>query len=296
MPRYAFLPPCSLPSLPPAPTQPTSCITSNHHHRIRSSLRPTIHARHTVPEPAPAPAPAPTVFTKDGRTYQAIDWQVVESLAATLTHAVGAVGECVTGDTASVGAGGGSGAASCNWDVILAITRGGLAPAALVAEGLGVRNVLCATVMFYTDEGDAFFGLRVPRFLAFPPAALLRGQRVLIVDDVWDSGATAVAVRERVARAGATKAAVAVLHFKEANPNRMKDTPDFFADTTDRWIIYPWEVLARRNLNNEIVAAGGTGVGDTANVTTRGANGNSNGIDVKRHAVVDAEQQQNATC
>lgn len=184
-----------------------------------------------IPETAsnrvvPSTTPTTTISTarlyeKNGRVFEELSWGCVSQLSAQLVNALD----------------GG------NWDLVLAVTRGGLVPAALVAEGLGVRNVLAATVMFYTDEGNVFYGLHQPRFLAFPSTALLKDRNVLVVDDVWDSGRTARAVRERVVRSGAKKVAVAVLHFKEMESESGK--PEYFAATTaNRWILYPWEVLA----------------------------------------------------
>ncbi len=124
-----------------------------------------------------------------------------------------------------------------DYDVILAVTRGGMVPACLVSEALDLRNVLTAAVMFYTDVGKT---LDEPRFLQFPSDALLIGKRVLIVDDVWDTGKTAVAVRERVRQAGGHPT-VAVLHFKPARNQFPGDRPDFYAMETDDWIVYPWD-------------------------------------------------------
>ncbi len=96
------------------------------------------------------------------------------------------------------------------YDVMLAITRGGLVPAGMLAYRLGIRNILVAAVEYYDDEGKP--GPR-PTFLQFPADPLLRGQRVLIVDEVWDSGTTIHAVTERVRQAGG-EPTTAVLHYK----------------------------------------------------------------------------------
>jgi hypoxanthine phosphoribosyltransferase len=65
----------------------------------------------------------------------------------------------------------------------------------MLAYRLGIRNILVAAVEYYDDEGQP--GPK-PTFLQFPADPLLRGQRVLIVDEVWDSGTTIHAVTERV--------------------------------------------------------------------------------------------------
>lgn len=131
-------------------------------------------------------------------------------------------------------------------DAILAVARGGLVPAALVAYRLGVRDVLGAATASYDGEvrGDRL------TFLAFPPAELLAGRRVVIVDDIWDTGRTAVAVRERVRRAGGTPL-VAVLHHKPASSADPDDGPDLAVATTDAWIDYPWERFGRGERTGE---------------------------------------------
>ncbi|MDX2005956.1 MAG: phosphoribosyltransferase family protein [Meiothermus sp.] len=123
------------------------------------------------------------------------------------------------------------------FDCILAVTRGGMIPACLVSEATDQRNILTAAVMFYTDVGET---IKDPIFLQFPADTLIYGKRILIVDDVWDSGKTAVAVRERIKIAGG-KPKVAVLHFKPQKNQFKDDSPDFYATETDAWIVYPWD-------------------------------------------------------
>src|SRR4029078_1862694 len=85
------------------------------------------------------------------------------------------------------------------YDVMLAITRGGMVPAGMLAYRLGIRNILVAGVDYYADRGQPGPS---PTFFQFPADPLLRGQRVLIVDEVWDSGTTIVAVADRGRQAG----------------------------------------------------------------------------------------------
>jgi hypothetical protein len=120
-------------------------------------------------------------------------------------------------------------------DVMLAVTRGGLVPAGLLAYRLRMRNILVAAVEFYDDHGRA---APAPTFLQFPADPLLRGQRVLVVDEVWDSGTTIAAVTERVRQAGG-EPTVAVLHYKPAH-SRVDLVPDHFVRATDAWVVYPW--------------------------------------------------------
>ena len=86
-----------------------------------------------------------------------------------------------------------------DYDALLAITRGGLVPAGLIAEKINQRNVIVAAVMFYTEDGTT---LDEPVFLQFPSDALLNNKRILIIDDIWDTGRTAMSVKERIEAAG----------------------------------------------------------------------------------------------
>jgi hypoxanthine phosphoribosyltransferase len=123
------------------------------------------------------------------------------------------------------------------YDVLLVVTRGGLAPACLISEQMGLTNIVVAAVELTRNEsadGSA------PRFLQFPESTLLLGRRVLVVDDVWDSGRTAMAVLERVRGAGGAPE-LAVLHYKPRASQFPQHAPDFFGEQTDDWIVYPWD-------------------------------------------------------
>ena len=122
------------------------------------------------------------------------------------------------------------------YDLLLVVTRGGMVPACLISEQTDIRNIVAAAVMFYMGVGET---LPDPVFLQFPADPLLYGKRVLIVDDVWDTGRTIVAVKQRVIAAGGHPH-LAVLHYKPTH-SLYDDRPDYYATTTDAWIVYPWD-------------------------------------------------------
>jgi hypoxanthine phosphoribosyltransferase len=122
------------------------------------------------------------------------------------------------------------------FDLLLAITRGGLVPAGMLAYRLRIRNILVAAVEFYDDHGRP--GPR-PTFLQFPADPLLRGQRILVVDEVWDSGTTIHAVTERIRQAGGIPTTV-VLHYKPSH-SVVPGEPDLHAVTTGAWVVYPFK-------------------------------------------------------
>ena len=125
------------------------------------------------------------------------------------------------------------------FDALLLVTRGGLVPGGMLAERMNINYVLTAAVRFPTELADK--RMAWPTFLQFPDDELLRGRRVLIVDDVWGSGRTITTVIGRVEVAGG-RAETAVLHYKPGNSLFRQTGPTYYAAITDAIIIYPWEV------------------------------------------------------
>ena len=129
-----------------------------------------------------------------------------------------------------------------DFETMVIITRGGIVPGGLLAEATGIPTILTAAVDFPAEAERQNTGLYAwPRFIEFPNDDLLRGKRCLVVDDVWGSGRTITAVKNRIAAAGGTPY-TCVLHF---NPYRTlfgNVRPDYYAAITDAYIVYPWEI------------------------------------------------------
>lgn len=128
------------------------------------------------------------------------------------------------------------------FEAMLIITRGGIIPGGLLAEAMNIKNILTAAVDFPTELERERTGLFAwPLFIQFPEDELLRARRCLVVDDVWGSGRTITAVKNRISAAGGFSS-TCVLHF---NPYRSLFgtlRPNYFAATTDAYIVYPWEI------------------------------------------------------
>ena len=124
------------------------------------------------------------------------------------------------------------------FDALLLITRGGIIPGGMIAERLDISYILTAAVRFPTELADK--RLAWPTFLQFPEDALLRGRRVLIVDDLWSSGRTITTVIGRVETAGG-RPETAVLHYKPGSNLFRQTGPTYYAAITDAVILYPWE-------------------------------------------------------
>jgi uncharacterized protein len=118
-------------------------------------------------------------------------------------------------------------------DVVVAIARGGLLPAGAIAYGLGVKSCGALNVEFYTGIGTV---LEAPELL--PPdldLAYLPGKRVLLVDDVADSGRTLALAVSMLEEAGAEVRSVCIY----TKPGSVA-TPDYSWRETDLWIDFPW--------------------------------------------------------
>jgi hypothetical protein len=118
-------------------------------------------------------------------------------------------------------------------DMILGVARGGLLPAAAVGYALGVKNTCAMSVEFYTDVDQR---LEVPMVL--PPVPQLvdvAHWRLLIVDDVADTGAT-LEVVERFCAGKVAETRTAVLYEKPQSTVKC----DYVWRRTDSWIIFPW--------------------------------------------------------
>jgi hypothetical protein len=122
------------------------------------------------------------------------------------------------------------------------ITRGGIIPGGLLAEAMNITHILTAAVDFPAQLRTEKSSLMAwPEFIQFPAEDKLRGRPTLIVDDVWGSGRTITAVKNRVSAAGGFPE-TCVLHF---NPHRNlfgHVRPDYYAAVTDARIVYPWEI------------------------------------------------------
>jgi hypothetical protein len=129
---------------------------------------------------------------------------------------------------------------------MIVITRGGIVPGGLLAEALNITTILTASVDFPSETENLQHKTQTrfvawPNFIQFPENQLLESKKILVVDDVWGSGRTITAVKNRINGAGGI-VFTTVLHFNPFRNLFGTLRPDFYAATTDAYIIYPWEV------------------------------------------------------
>ena len=112
------------------------------------------------------------------------------------------------------------------WKGILAITRGGLVPAAIIARELDIHliDTICLSSYNWKDQGEANILKGVD----------CEGEGWLLIDDLVDTGKTAKIARDMV-----PKAHFATVYAKPAG----RPTVDTFITevSQDTWILFPWD-------------------------------------------------------
>ncbi|TAL80079.1 MAG: xanthine phosphoribosyltransferase [Beijerinckiaceae bacterium] len=117
---------------------------------------------------------------------------------------------------------------------IVAITRGGLVPAAIVARELDLRVIETISVASYSDDNRQG-SLEILKPIAAEVAGTKGGAEILVVDDLVDTGATA-----RIVRALLPKAHFATVY---AKPLGRAHVDTFMTEVSqDTWIYFPWDL------------------------------------------------------
>lgn len=121
------------------------------------------------------------------------------------------------------------------WRGIVAISRGGLVPAGIVARALNIRFVETISVVTYDQASTGDEQALGEPIVTKPAAAAGDGEGFLVVDDLVDTGTTA-----RVVRAMLPKARFVCVYAKPAGRGLADDVVTEV--TQDTWIVLPWEV------------------------------------------------------
>lgn len=122
------------------------------------------------------------------------------------------------------------------WKAVVAITRGGMAPAMIVARELDIRTVDTISVKSYHSGGGKADQRRDAEVLKAPSVDIMGdGTGILIIDDLVDSGKTLELVRSLYPNA----------HFAcvYAKPEGEKQADTYITSVSqDTWIFFPWDM------------------------------------------------------
>ncbi|MHC1584273.1 MAG: phosphoribosyltransferase [Methanosarcinales archaeon] len=120
-------------------------------------------------------------------------------------------------------------------DLIIAVSRGGLVPARIVADFMLQRELICLRAEHWG------VGEKMPERVKITGSTPeLRSKKVLVVDDVADSGDTLREITKYLREEGADLVKTAVLHYKKTSTFK----PEYWAEEMDEWlwIVYPWSI------------------------------------------------------
>lgn len=138
------------------------------------------------------------------------------------------------------------------FDIIVGIARGGWPPARLISDMLHFDEVHNMRVKFYTSLGETAKEPLILHSTQFD----VNDKKVLLVDDIADTGESLIAAVDHLEERGAGNITVVTLVKKPTS----KIEPDLFEDETDKWVVFPWEVnetireLARTRDGDELAS------------------------------------------
>ena len=119
-------------------------------------------------------------------------------------------------------------------DIVVAISRGGFDHARILCDQLDLIELASFQMVYYTNINEKN---EIPK-VTNPLNADIKGLKVLLVDDVSDSGNSLKHAKQYVDDLGPIQIKIATLHQKPWSNYEA----DYFAETVNKWIIYPWEM------------------------------------------------------
>ena len=150
------------------------------------------------------------------------------------------------------------------FDKMILIPRGSYPVGNIVSRRLGFSadHILHMCMTTYRDGETESSGQF--RYGQMPTPEDVKGLDLVIIEEVCDTGETLSHAEDLLRLAGAGLVRSGVLHFKPGKTTTGY-TPDWFANTTDSWIVYPWEKderigqgsIVRRPTMDEVVEANG---------------------------------------
>ena len=137
-------------------------------------------------------------------------------------------------------------------EVIVGVSRGGWPPARVMSDLLENPNLANMKVTFYKDIGVRYEKPMITQ----PVTSDVAGKRVLVVDDIADTGLSLRAVTKHLRNKGVEASKVCTIYVK---PHSIY-LPDFYARRTSKWVIFPWERLEALRLISKRAGAKNSGI------------------------------------
>jgi len=119
-------------------------------------------------------------------------------------------------------------------DVIVGISRGGWIPARIISDLLEIPKLANIAVEFY--EGVA--KTKHKPVITQPVSVSVENKKVLLVDDLTDTGKSLSLVNSHLNAKGALEIKIATIYHKPWS----RIVPHYYQKETQNWIIFPWEI------------------------------------------------------
>jgi hypothetical protein len=119
-------------------------------------------------------------------------------------------------------------------DIIVGVSRGGWPPARVMSDLLGNPNLANVKVEFYLGVAET----KGEPILTQPVSVEVKGKRVLVVDEVADTGKSLKLIKQHITEKGASEVKIATVYYKPWSIVK----PDYYEGETSRWIVFPWEI------------------------------------------------------
>ncbi len=119
-------------------------------------------------------------------------------------------------------------------EIIVGVARGGWIPARILSDLLENSYTANIKIDFYRGVGET----RERPVITQTISTGVEGKRVLVADDVADSGKSLKVAKEHLEHCGATIVKIATIYYKPWSIIK----PDYYIEETSSWIIFPWEI------------------------------------------------------
>ena len=119
-------------------------------------------------------------------------------------------------------------------DIIVGVSRGGWPPARVMSDLLNNPNLANVRTEFYLGVAET----KGEPTLTQPVSMKVAGKKVLVVDEVADTGKSLKLVKEHIIEKGATEVKIATVYYKPWSIVK----PDYCERETSIWIVFPWEI------------------------------------------------------
>jgi hypoxanthine phosphoribosyltransferase len=121
-------------------------------------------------------------------------------------------------------------------DIIVGIARGGMIPTSILSDLLEIRQIAIIKIEFYTDIAKP--NIQPALVQSLNDSIVVNGKKILIVDDVSDSGQCLKLAKQHLTEKNAVEIKIATLYAKTTT----QILPDYVEKIIDRWAVFPWEI------------------------------------------------------